>query len=271
MSSFDQDTALEPVGPGVWDGHVAQGWATPRGPLGGYVMAILLRAMREAVADPARSARSATMHFLRVPEVGPVRLTATLEREGRSLSTVSGRMEQGGKPVGLALGAWSKPWDSPLLPAPPMPEVAPPEGREPSAGPGRNDPPDFVKRLTMQPRFGDPPFSGSDSGETGAWMGLLEERPIDELAIAVMADAWFPAPWPRLTELAPAPTIDLTLHIRAPLPLPDGLLLGRFRNRLVRDGFFDEDGELFSQDGQLVAESRQLALLLGAKDPARPA
>ena len=47
------------------------------------------------------------------------------------------------------------------------------------------------------------------------------------------------------------------------LPLDDTLLLGRFRNSLVRDGFFDEDGELWLPDGTLVAQSRQLGLLIG--------
>jgi acyl-CoA thioesterase len=117
----------------------------------------------------------------------------------------------------------------------------------------------------MQHRFGNPPFSSSDRGETGGWLGLREERPVDALAIAVLADAWFPAPWPRLRALAPAPTIDLTIHFRAPLPLSDTLLLGHFTNRLVRDGFFDEDGELWAPDGTLIAQSRQLGLLLGAE------
>ncbi|MGH2978605.1 MAG: acyl-CoA thioesterase, partial [Solirubrobacterales bacterium] len=57
----------------------------------------------------------------------------------------------------------------------------------------------------------------------------------------------------------------LTVHFRAPLPLPDGLLLGHFNTRLVRDGFFEEDGELWAPDGTLVAQSRQLALLIGAE------
>ena len=61
----------------------------------------------------------------------------------------------------------------------------------------------------------------------------------------------------------PAPTIDLTVHFRVSLPLDDTLLLGRFRNSLVRDGFFDEDGELWLGDGTLVAQSRQLGLLIG--------
>jgi acyl-CoA thioesterase len=244
---------------------VAEGWATPRGPLGGYVMAIVLHGMELAVADAERTARSATMHFLRVPAAGPVTVRASVEREGRSLSTVSARLEQDGKLLGLALAAYSKPWPGPRLDGAPMPDVDPPGGREPVGDLGRGTPPAFTQRLTMQHRFGEPPFSGAERGETGGWLGLREERPLDAGAIAVLADAWFPAPWPRLKSLAPAPTIDLTIHFRTPLPLADGLLLGRFTNRVVRDGFFDEDGELWASDGTLVAQSRQLALLIGAE------
>ena len=261
---FDDDTAVRPAGDGTYEGEIVDGWATPRGPLGGYVMAIVIRAMELAVADPERTARSATMHFLRVPELGPVSVRTTVERAGRSLTSVSARLEQGGKLLGIAIGAWSKPWRGATLGEPAMPEVESPSERGPLAADfPRDQPPAFIQKLSMQHRFGDPPFTGSDSGEVGGWLGLLEPRPIDAAAIIVLADAWFPAPWPRLAELAPAPTIDLTVHFRAPLPVPDGLLLGKFRNRLVRDGFFDEDGELWAEDGTLVAQSRQLGLLIG--------
>jgi len=264
--AFDEETALRSVAAGVYEGAIADGWQTPRGPLGGYVMAIVLRGMELAVGDPERTARSATMHFLRVPEVGPVTVRAAVEREGRSLSTVTARLEQGEQLLGIAVAAYSKPWEGPLLDDAPMPEVAPHEGRlEMPVGVGRDSPPPFTRRLTMQGRFGDPPFTRSEHGEVGGWLGLMEERPLDALAIATLADAWFPAPWPRLSELAPAPTIDLTVHFRSALPLPDALLLGRFRTRLVREGFFEEDGELWTEDGTLVAQSRQLGLLLGAK------
>ncbi len=265
MRSFDQDTALEPAGEAVWSGEVANGWTTPRGPLGGYVMAIVLRGMALAVADRKRSPRSVTMHFLRVPEVGPVEVETHIERAGRSLSTVTARLTQGGELLGLAVGAYSKAWPGTELPDAPAPEVTGPEGREPVQDLGRGEPPAFTQRLTMQHRFGEPPFSKASEGLTGGWLGLREERPVDELAIAVLADAWFPAPWPRLDALHPAPTIDLTIHFRSALPLPDSLLLGRFTSRLVRDGFFDEDGELWTPDGTLVAQSRQLALLLAPR------
>jgi acyl-CoA thioesterase len=263
--SFDSDTALRPAGDGVWTGEVVAGWETPRGPLGGYVMAIMIRGLELAVDDAERTARSVSMHFLRVPRAGPVTVRARIERAGRSLTSVSGRLEQEDKLIGLALGAWSKPWTGPVFDEAPMPQVAPPEAKRPIEREfPRDNPPAFTQRMSMQHRFGDAPFTGSDHGEVGGWLGLIEDRPVDALTLAVVADAWFPAPWPRLTELAPAPTVDLTIHFRTPLPLPDALLLGRFRNHVVRDGFFDEDGELWTPDGALVAQSRQLGLLLGA-------
>ncbi|HVE67937.1 MAG TPA: thioesterase family protein [Solirubrobacteraceae bacterium] len=264
--AFDDDTRLRELGDGAWEGEIVEHWWTPRGPLGGYVMAIVLRAMTLAVADDERPARSLSVHFLRPPEAGPVTVRAAVERAGRSLTSVSARLEQDGRLLSLALAAFSKPWPSPLLADAPMPEVAPPDPQGPHARRVHGaKPPPFLDRLTMQGRFGDAPFSRSEHAEAGGWLGLREERPLDAPAVALLADAWFPAPWPRLNALAPAPTIDMTVHFRGPLPAPSALVLGRFRSRLTREGFFDEDGELWTPDGTLVAQSRQLGLLIGAE------
>ena len=268
--TFDDATMLMPTGNGAWTGAVADGWNTPRGPLGGYVMAIVLRGMQAAVGDDARQPRSFTVHFLRPPHPGPVTVRPVVERTGRTLTTVTARLEQDDRLIALALGAFSTPWESPVLDDAPMPGVEPADPARPPArlrGPEGESPdaPPFTDQITMQWRFGAPPFSGADHGETGGWLALRERRPVDALAICVLADAWFPAPWPRLHALAPAPTVDLTVHFRAPLPLDDVPLLGRFRSTLVRDGFFEEDGELWAPDGTLVAQSRQLGLLIGAQ------
>jgi len=37
-------------------------------------------------------------------------------------------------------------------------------------------------------------------------------------------------------------------------------LLGRYRTRLARHGFLEEEAEIFSADGELLAQARQLAL-----------
>ena len=264
--SFDENTALTPDGDGAYRGQLHDGWWTPRGPLGGYVMAIILRGLMLAVGDEERRPRSLTVHFLRAPSPGEVVVRAAVERAGRSLTTASARLEQEGELMAIALAALSKPWPGPLLSEAPMPEVKPSGDRDrrPRGLPGAERSP-FTDLVVMHGRFGAPPFSGADHAEAGGWLGLFERRQIDALSVAVLADAWYPAPWPRLSALAPAPTIDLTVHFRAPLPLPDSMLLGRFKTSLVREGFFEEDGELWAPDGTLVAQSRQLGLLIGAQ------
>ncbi len=261
--AFDDDTGVRPLGDGTWEGRIEESWFAGLGPLGGYVMAIVLRAIVLVTGDEARQPRTMTVQFLRAPQAGAVTVCPTVERAGRSLTTVTARLEQEGQLMALALAALSAPRPGPLISEAPMPEAAPASAREmPPVAPGRLAPPPFIGRVTMETRFGAPPFSGADRSEVGGWMGLREKRPIDAMTVAVLADAWFPAPWPRLRKLAPAPTIELTVHFRAPLPLPDSLLLGRFNTRLMREGFFDEDGELWTPDGTLVARSRQLGLLL---------
>jgi acyl-coenzyme A thioesterase PaaI-like protein len=252
--AFDDDIALDADG----NGSIAAGWETARGPHGGYVMALLARAMEQAAEG--RQPRSLTVHFLRPPAVGPVRAVPVVERAGRSMTTVTARLEQDGRPVALGLGAFAGTYEAPAVGEAPMPSVAPPQDH---VDPLPGSPP-FVQRMMLQPRFGDPPFSGASQAEVGGWIGLREPRPLDGPVVCIFADGWYPAIWPRLTELWAAPTIDLTVHFRSPLPVP-GPLLARFTTRLSRDGYFEEDGELWSSDGALVAHSRQLALLLPAE------
>ena len=170
--------------------------------------------------------------------------------------------------MGLALGAFSTAWESPLLDDAPMPDVDPPQDRMTERAPRHpRHPAASLRRADGVPA----PVRArrcSAARTTERWAAgsaCVRSARSTPPAVALLADAWFPAPWPRLRALAPAPTIDLTVHFRAPLPIADGLLLGRFRSSLTRDGFFDEDGELWAPDGTLIAQSRQLGLLIGAE------
>jgi hypothetical protein len=48
--------------------------------------------------------------------------------------------------------------------------------------------------------------------------------------------------------------------VRARVPLASDWVLAGFTTRTARDGLLEEDGELHSRDGRLLAQSRQLAL-----------
>ncbi|HEX5225664.1 MAG TPA: thioesterase family protein [Solirubrobacteraceae bacterium] len=270
---FDRDTAVRAEdGEGAVRtfGAVVSGeWRAGRGPHGGYLAAMILRALMLAVDDPGRAPRSLTIHYARRPEDGPARIITTVERAGRSLSTLSARMEQDGRMIALALAAFSVPWSGgPDVSEIAMPEVAPPEpGREPGTLFKEGAPP-FTRFITIQPRIGGRPFPPEPgSMELGGWLGLAEPRPIDALSLAFFTDALLPAPFMRLPAPTAAPTIDLTIHFREPMPrVPDPdpaeLVLARVRGGVIHQGFFEEDVTLWAQDGTVLAQSRQLALLL---------
>jgi acyl-CoA thioesterase len=103
--------------------------------------------------------------------------------------------------------------------------------------------------------------------EVGGWLAHAEPREIDALSLAFFSDAVIPAPFMRLREPNPAPTIDLNVHFRTSLPLdePTEVCLLRIRTRVIHEGFFEEDGLIWAPDGRLLAQSRQLAILLGGR------
>ncbi len=249
-----------------YSAQVAEGWRAGRGPHGGYLAAMLLRALTQSVAEPARSARSLTIHFLSAPAPGAVAITTECQRAGRSMSFLSARMEQQGRPMALALATFSPAWPGPEISEVRMPEVQPPgPGREPGTViAAERGGPEFARHITFQRRFGGMPFADArEPMESGGWIGLVEPRALDAPALAFFCDALIPAPFMRVSAPVPAPTIDITVHFRTALgarPLQE-LVLARSRARLVHEGFFEEDAEIWSADGTLLAQSRQLALL----------
>jgi acyl-CoA thioesterase len=260
------------AGEAIFGAAVSPDWRAGRGPHGGYLAAMLLRALIEGVGDSARSPRSLTIHYPRAPEPGPIRIRTVVERAGRSLSTVSARMEQDGTLTALALAAFSVPWSGPEFADMEMPHVARPDLSRMHGEPVHPSAPPIAHHTILQRRFGGVPFTGDTERamEVGGWLGHSEPRPIDALSLAFFSDALIPAPFIRLPEPSAAPTVDLNVHFRTSLPRPhadpDGdLCLIRIRTGLMHEGFFEEDGVIWAPDGTVLAQSRQLALLLPMK------
>jgi acyl-CoA thioesterase len=246
---------------------MARNWWVVRGPNGGYLAAVLLRALGVAVDDPERAPRSLTVHYASAPGEGDVEIETRIERVGRSLTTCSARMEQDGKLVALAIAAFSKPRPTIEFCDVTMPQVPGPEHY--SFRPAPPESPEIAHRYDTRWAIGIPPGAPIPAGAravAGGWIRLPEVRPVDALLAAAMTDGWIPPTFSKVQEPVVVPTVDLTIHFRAELPhpglAPDAFVLAAFRTNVAHEGFLEEDGELWAPDGTLLAQSRQLATIL---------
>lgn len=230
---------------------------------GGYIAAIALRAMGQALADE-RAPRSLSLHLLAAIEAGTVDLEPRVERQGSSLSSTSLRIEQGGATVATALASFgqarpSVAYEGLEMPAVPAPEECSPIGEKPA--------PDAEVGLFVEHRPAAPPLplSGGERAEILVWMRLLEDRPLDALSLAVLADAGPPALFGHLSAFVPMPSTEIVVHfaeLEAAAASP--WVLGSFRTLRAAEGYAVEDGELWTPDGRLVLVARQQRRILGA-------
>lgn len=258
-SAFERATAVEALGDGRWRAQADADWFAVRGPNGGYLAATVLRAM--AAELPAeRHPRSLTLHYTRPPAAGPYEIAVTIERSGRRLSTVAVRVTQENRLCIAGLGAFSVDFEALADYADPAPAVPRPEAVEPL--PADASPVPIGQRFEVRPALGERPFSEGCEALTGGWIAFRDGRPpLDPVALAMLTDAWIPSPFVRTSAPFAAPTVDLTIHFRAPEALAQWPALAVFRSRFAHAGFFEEDGEIWSADGRLLAQSRQLGLM----------
>lgn len=265
MTFFSDSTAVEPDGNGAYNATVDPGWWVFRGPHGGYVAAMILRAITAAVDEPDRAVRSFTTHFVAPPKEGAIEILPVIERSGRSITYMSARLVQDGVTMATSLAAFSRSWSGIDYDYAGPPAIAPPDDclAVPNEGPML---PTFTRNFDVRWGIGPLPYSGEQDTTIGGWLRFAEPQVVDAPAAACMLDAWAPAILPRATQPVVAPTIDITMHFRSPLPLagpkPEDHYLFRMTSRVARDGLFEEDGDLWSPGGTLVAHCRQLAIAL---------
>jgi len=258
-TSFDHDTAVERRGAGTYSTVLLENWNIVAGPNGGYVAAIIARAMGCEIADPARTLRSLTVHFLTRPRFESATIEVVIERSGRSVTSVSARMRQGDRLLCTSLAAFSVPIESPHSWAMGLPAEA-----HLSTTADQPQLPPAARNWKTDLQFDAPFFSGRGTARIAGWIRTLDPRPLDAIALVAMSDALPPAPFPRIEAPMMVPTIDLTVHIRADLTLctmtPDDSVFAEFITNHIADGFNDEDGFMWAPDGTLLAQSRQLAI-----------
>src|SRR3954452_12819590 len=177
-AEFDRATAVEPLGSGRYGAVVDPGWGAPMGPNGGYLAAIVVRAL-EAELDPAgvRRIRSLTCQFLRRPAEAPVELRVESVRAGRRMSFGRVSAFQDGREVLSAMAAFSVP----ALPegaawAPSVPDAGPPPASDADWFPLEERMPALMHRMRIAPRSGGGVSAGRElaPGEAPASGGWVE-------------------------------------------------------------------------------------------------
>ncbi len=265
---FDVDTAVTRRAEGFYDAQISSRWWIVRGPNGGYLAAMLANAIEDTAGDPACPLRSITIHYLRPPVEGPATIETTLERSGRTVKSVTARMMQGGKLQAIAIAAHASPRDSGGFEHARMPEVLPPErcpARRSQDSLAIHD--HFEMRTAIGPATRD--AERTEAAMTGGWIRFAESAPWTPARIGLVADAWPPAVFSaRATPPSTqgVPTIDLTVHVLAPDRIaslaPDAFVFVRFETQVLRGGYLEEDGEIWSPEGHLLARARQVAVML---------
>ncbi|MFY0407712.1 thioesterase family protein [Solicola sp. PLA-1-18] len=261
---LDVDTASRPAGPGIREGEVTDRWNTPNGtPNGGYLLAIALRGLAEDVDAP--DPLVAAMSYLRPAVPGPVSLEQSVLRAGKRVTTAESTVSQDGRAVAHLVASFGDRSTSsgPSVELGAPPDLPPPdECLDPglTAMSGPNGPMTIadrgVYRLASVPGWAQ----GRPSGDPTAqfWVRFADGRPVDRLALAFLVDAWPPAV-AELGHLA-AVTVQLTVHLHR---VPVGPWVAcRVTTRHLVDGYHEEDVEIWDEDGNLCALSRQLALVL---------
>ena len=173
-------------------------------------------------------------------------------------------------PLAIAVAALSAPRPGPEFCDVEMPDVVPPERRAaPVRSPvtvPRSAVPTLADRFEYRRVIGPEPFAGADEAVTGGWIRLTDPRPVDSSLLVACVDAWMPAMFGRFSGPWGMTTVDLTVHVRSLPPAGyDDWCLVRFRSDVSADGFCEEDGEVWTRDGQLLAQSRQLAALISLR------
>jgi acyl-CoA thioesterase len=261
-AEFDASTALSGDGPvfgtvldGRWDGR--------GGTNGGFLLALATRAIGEVLSFPDPLVVSG--FYLRPGSPGRAEIRTEVIRAGRSTAFGQASLQRDGKEVLRATAAFTDL------------EAAAARGKLSYAGgqPPDQPPPEqcqvavrkTVPPLTLVERIeyrcaelpswvtGAPP-SGNPVNE--GWMRFADGREPDLISLPLFVDAAAPAALE--VGVRATTTVELTVHLRA-RPAP-GWLAYRTETRYLADGYHEEDAELWDSAGRLVAQSRQLALVL---------
>lgn len=262
LHPFDTAIALQPTAEGAYEAHTSPDYANMVGPFGGVTCAVMLNA---ALQHPARMGIpiALTVNFAAPIAEGPYAVTARAARTNRSTQHWVIEASQASGVVALATAVFAErrsTWSAPEAQAPqgqPLPDTLTrmPTGQRPA----------WVQRYDMRFTEGDVfnGFDGLEQPDSRSCMWLREEppRPLDFASLAAISDSFFPRIFVRRRRATPVGSVSITTYFHADEAAlsaqGDRFVLASARALKFHNGFFDQSGEIWSDDGHLLASTHQ--------------
>jgi acyl-CoA thioesterase len=244
--------------------QVEDHWQQGRGAFGGLVLGAMTRAMQTSVADSLRRLRSLSGLISAPVIVGPATIIVELLRVGSALSAVAARLEQEGELRAHCTGVFAasraivhKGWRPEHSPVVGSPEemmsvpVAPPLG------------PVFALNCEFRSN-GAYPYSASSQPVTG-WVRFKDEHgQLDAPAIVGLIDSYWPCALVRESVPRPMATVSFSLEMATdPAQLSaEQFVFYRATSEFCADGYSIEHRELWSAQGELLAQNQQVFVVI---------
>jgi acyl-CoA thioesterase len=259
--TFTSATAVEQLAPGRFRATINEGWDIAGNANGGYLLAIVARAITEATGKP--DPLTITGHYLAPGKPGPVTIDVDVQRSGGRHSTASAVLSTSERKLLVVLATTT---DLATAAGPERVDSVPPPIPDPDdcipIVATSTFPPPFMGKVELRIHPDDAGFAaGKKSGEPRmrGWFRLRDGEAIDTHALVTATDAFPPTIFNADLPVAWTPTVELTAHVRA--RPTEGWLRCAFATRFITGGYLEADGEIWNAEGHLIAQSRQLALV----------
>lgn len=258
---FSEATAVRRVDDGLFDADLDAGWTIGPKLHGGYLLALITRAVTTACDPQTPDPVAVSAQFLHAPGPGPAQVRVEPIKLGRTAAVWRAVLAQSGRDAldvtvttGRLVDDDEPLWSDPTtIPAEPGTDVIDPStllgGTVFTA----------MRQVDVRLETAGATFLRKETGppKMRMWTRPLGEEP-DLLFTLVACDISVPTPF-NVGHVGWAPTVQLTALLRA-RPAP-GWLGADIGTSSMRGGWFDEDAVITDSRGVIVCQTRQLALL----------
>ena len=261
-------TTLTDLGDGQYGASIDPRWTIGPKVHGGAMMALCGAAAQSALEEEQLAPIALSANYLSAPDPGEVQLSTTIRKRGRQVNLIDVQLSQNGR-TAVSCAVTLGPVDA----KPPRHQVRQPASAMPA------EPPADAVRVTADHPLGavihiaqgcdmrveaTTPFLTGTKGEpvNRMWLRAFaadEADPNTALLFALMGGDTAPVVTMNRGIFGWCPTVQLTTYLRR-RPAP-GWLRVLASSTVLGDTWFEEDHVILDANGDVVVQSRQLAML----------